>query len=211
MCIRDSINNEWVFDPDDENGVDDDGDGYVDNFVGYDVAIGDNNPIPLRLNHVHGTKVAGNVSAMTNNGIGLASVGYSVKLMGVNANNNIDEPWYLTHTNQAVLASAQMGADIINCSWVSGYSTANDNFYQSIHNGYDSIILGAAGNGVYNGGVSDTTDFNPRYPAGYDNVVSVTAMGDDDSFNCWSNVHETVDISAPGEFIICAYTYDDTL
>ena len=104
-----------------------------------------------------------------------------------------------------------MGADIINCSWVSGYSTANDNFYQSIHNGYDSIILGAAGNGVYNGGVSDTTDFNPRYPAGYDNVVSVTAMGDDDSFNCWSNVHETVDISAPGEFIICAYTYDDTL
>ena len=209
--VLELINNEWVFDPDDENGVDDDGDGYVDNFVGYDVAIGDNNPIPLRLNHVHGTKVAGNVSAMTNNGIGLASVGYSVKLMGVNANNNIDEPWYLTHTNQAVLASAQMGADIINCSWVSGYSTANDNFYQSIHNGYDSIILGAAGNGVYNGGVSDTTDFNPRYPAGYDNVVSVTAMGADDSFNCWSNVHETVDISAPGEFIICAYTYDDTL
>ena len=131
--------------------------------------------------------------------------------MGVNANNNIDEPWYLTHTNQAVLAAAQMGADIINCSWVSGYSTANDNFYQSINNGYNSIIMGAAGNGVMNGGVSDTTDFNPRYPAGYDNVVSVTAMGDDDSFNCWSNVHETVDISAPGEFIICAYTYDDTL
>ena len=209
--VLEFINNEWVFDPGDENGVDDDDDGYVDNFVGYDAAMGDNDPIPLRLSHVHGTKVAGNVSAMTNNGIGLASVGYSVKLMGVNANNNIDEPWYLTHTNQAVLAAAQMGADIINCSWVSGYSTANDNFYQSIHNGYGSIIMGAAGNGVNNGGVSDTTDFNPKYPAGYDNVVSVTAMGDDDSFNCWSNVHETVDISAPGEFIICAYTYDDTL
>ena len=61
--------------------------------VGYDPAIGDNNPYPLRNSHVHGTKVAGNVSAVTNNGIGLASIGYSVKLMGVNANNNPDEPW----------------------------------------------------------------------------------------------------------------------
>ena len=209
--VLELIDGDWVFDPDDENGIDDDNDGYVDNFVGYDAAMGDNDPIPLRLNHVHGTKVAGNISAMTNNEIGLASVGYTVKLMGVNANNNINEPWYLTHTNQAVLAAAQMGADIINCSWVSGYSTANDNFYQSIHNEYGSIIMGAAGNGVNNSGVSDTTDFNPRYPAGYDNVVSVTAMGADDSFNCWSNVHETVDISAPGEFIICAYTYSDTL
>ena len=103
----------WAFDPDDENGIDDDGDGYVDNFVGYDVAMEDNDPWPLQLNHVHGTKVAGNVSAMTNNGIGLASVGYSIKLMGVNANGNINGPWSLTHTNEAVLAAAQMGADII--------------------------------------------------------------------------------------------------
>ena len=202
----------WAFDPDDENGIDDDGDGYVDNFVGYDVAMEDNDPWPLQLNHVHGTKVAGNVSAMTNNGIGLASVGYSVKLMGVNANENINGPSSLTHTNEAVLAAAQMGADIINCSWVSsGYSGFDSSFYQIINDEYGCIVLGAAGNGVNNGGISDTTDFNPRYPAAYDNVVSVTAMGDNDSFNCWSNVHETVDISAPGEFIICTYTYRDTL
>jgi len=205
------IDGQWVFDPDDVNGVDDDDDGYSDNFIGYDPAMNDNDPSPLRLKHVHGTKVAGNVSAMTNNEIGLASVGYSVKIMGVNANNNPDEPWYLTHTGPAVLAAAQMGADIINCSWVGGYYTAYDNLFQSIYNEYNCIVLGAAGNGVNNGGVDDTTDFTPRYPAGYDNVVSVTAMGDNNSFNCWSNVHETVDISAPGEFIICAYTWDDTL
>ena len=209
--VLELIDGIWIFDPDDENGVDDDEDGYIDNFIGYDVAMDDNDPWPLNLTHVHGTKVAGNVSAVTNNGIGLSSVGYSVKLMGLNANSNINEPWYLTHTNEAVLAAAQMGADIINCSWVSGYSNANNNFFQIIHSEYGSIVLGAAGNGVNNGGVSDTTDFNPRYPAGYENVLSVTALGAGDSFNCWSNVHETVDISAPGEFIICAYTYRDTL
>ena len=207
--VLELINDEWVFDPDDVNGIDDDDDGYIDNFVGYDVAMADNDPMPLRLNHVHGTKVAGNVSAMTNNEIGLASVGYSVKLMGVNANNNVDEPWYLTHTNQAVLASAQMGADIINCSWVYGYSEATYNLFQTVYNQYGCITLGAAGNGVYNGGVSDTTDFNPRYPAAYENVISVTALGDNNSFNCWANVHETVDIGAPGEFIICAMPSQD--
>lgn len=209
--VLEFIDDEWVFDPDDVNGIDDDGDGYIDNFVGYDVAMDDNNPTPLRLNHVHGTKVAGNVSAITNNEIGLASVGYSVKLMGVNANNNMDEPWYLTHTNQAVLASAQMGADIINCSWISGYSEATYNLFQTVYNQYGSITLGAAGNGVNNGGVSDTTDFNPKYPAAYENVISVTALGDNNSFNCWANVHETVDIGSPGEFIICAMPSPDEL
>ena len=203
------INNHWVFDPDDINGIDDDEDGYVDNFVGYDPAFGDNDPYPVNSYHQHGTKVAGNVSAVTNNGIGLASVGYSVKIMGVNANGNPDEPWYLTHTAQATLASAQMGADIINCSWVSGYYEALDNMFQVIYNEYGCIVLGAAGNGEGNGGPSDTTDFDPRYPAAFDNVISVTATGPNNSFNCWANVHETVDISAPGEAIICTMPFDN--
>ena len=206
--VLELINNHWVFDPDDVNGIDDDDDGYTDNFVGYDPAFGDNDPYPVNSYHQHGTKVAGNISAVTNNGIGLASVGYSVKIMGVNANGNPDEPWYLTHTSQAVLVAAQMGADIINCSWVGGYSQAQYNLFQTLYNEYGCITLGAAGNGQSNGGPSDTTDFDPRYPAAYDNVISVTAMGPNDSFNCWANVHETVDLSAPGEAIICSMPYD---
>jgi len=209
--VLEFIDDEWVFDPDDENGIDDDDDGYTDNFVGYDPAMGDNDPYPLRANHVHGTKVAGNVSAVTNNGIGLSSVGFSVKLMGVNANNNVDEPWYLTHTSQAVLAAAQMGADIINCSWISGYSTAFEMLFETVYNEYGCISLGAAGNGVSNGGIEDTTGFNPWYPAGYESAIGVTALGANNTFNCWANVGEHIDIGAPGEYIICAYTYDDTL
>ena len=209
--VLEFIDNEWVFDPDDLNGIDDDGDNWVDNLVGYDPAMGDNDPYPIRNNHVHGTKVGGNVSAVTNNGIGLASVGYSVKLMGVNANNNPDEPWYLTHVDQAVHAAAQMGADIINCSWTHGYSTATESLYNSLYEQYGCISLGAAGNGVNFSGIDDTTSFNPWYPAAFESVVGVTALGANNSFNCWANVGEHIDIGAPGEYIICAYTYDDTL
>ena len=210
--VLELINNRWVFDPDDINDIDDDGDGYIDNFVGFDAALNDNDPYPFNSFHQHGTKVAGNVAAFTNNGIGLASVGFSVKLMGVNANaDTMGNGWSLTHTDQAVLAAAQMGADIINCSWVSNtFLGAQNNVFQTVYNEYDCITLAAAGNGVYNGGPSDTTDFEPRYPAAYDNVISVTAMGPNNSFNCWANVHETVDIGAPGENILCTMPYDGT-
>ena len=209
-AILELINNRWVFDPDDINGIDDDDDGYIDNFVGYDVAIGDNDPYPYNSNHQHGTKVAGNVAAVTNNEIGLASVGYSVKLMGVNANGDtLGNGWSLTHVDESVLAAAQMGADIINCSWVSSsFLGAQNNLFQTVYNEYGCITLAAAGNGVSNGGPSDTTDFEPRYPAAYENVISVTALGPNDSFNCWANVHETVDIGSPGESIICTMPFD---
>ncbi|MBI88518.1 MAG: hypothetical protein CMG60_00400 [Candidatus Marinimicrobia bacterium] len=209
--VLEFINNEWVFDPDDVNEIDDDDDGWVDNFVGYDPAMNDNDPYPLRNNHVHGTKVAGNVSAVTNNGIGLASVGYSVKLMGINANDNPNEPWYLTHTPQSVLAAAQMGADVINCSWTHGYSTSTENLFNTVYDQYGCISLGAAGNGVNFGGIDDTTGFNPWWPAAFESVIGVTALGANNTFNCWANVGEHIDIGAPGEYIICAYTYPDTL
>ena len=44
----------WIFDPGDVNGIDDDGDGYVDNFIGYDVANNDNNPVPPSGSFDHG-------------------------------------------------------------------------------------------------------------------------------------------------------------
>ena len=52
---------------------------------------------------------------------------------------------------------------------------------------------------------------NPWYPAGFDNTIAVTALGSNSTFNCWANVGEHVMIGAPGEFILCAYTYPDTL
>ena len=204
--VLELINGEWTFDPDDINGVDDDIDGYVDNFIGFDPANLDNDPYPLSYNHVHGTKVAGNISAITNNTTGIASIGYSVKLMGINANDDINEPGLLSYAYHATLAGAHMGADIINCSWVS--ASGGEPFYtafNTILNQYGCISVAAAGNGQNAGGISDTTDFEPWYPAGFETTVAVTALGANNSFNCWANVGNHIDIGAPGEYILCTF------
>ncbi|HIF28006.1 MAG TPA: hypothetical protein EYQ40_05675, partial [Candidatus Marinimicrobia bacterium] len=96
--------NTWIFDPGDENGVDDDNDGYIDNFIGWDVAFNDNDPVPPNSQYDHGTTVSGCVSAVTNNNNGIASVGWSVKLMGI---NSTDDPGFVTHGYNGILAAAQ--------------------------------------------------------------------------------------------------------
>ena len=64
--------NSWIFDPGDINGIDDDGDNYVDNFVGWDAAFGGNDPSPANNNFDHGTLVGGCVSSSTDNELVLA-------------------------------------------------------------------------------------------------------------------------------------------
>ena len=54
--------NTWIFDPDDENGIDDDEDGYEDNFIGWDVSNNDNDPMPPTNAYDHGTNVQGHIS-----------------------------------------------------------------------------------------------------------------------------------------------------
>ena len=193
------IDGEWVFDPGDTNSIDDDGDGYIDNFLGYDIAFGDNDPMPSNLSMAHGTMVAGCVSGMTNNEIGIASIGWSVKLMGVNSGQNSTN---ISHGYEGILAAAQMGADIINLSWgMSSWFESHQILLNFIDIEYDCILVAAAGN--Y--GVNEA-----HYPASYESVISVTATGSGNQFNCWPNFHETVDISAPGDDIWTTIPFSST-
>ena len=185
--------NTWIFDPDDENGIDDDEDGYEDNFVGWDVAFNDNDPMPVNNSYAHGTEVAGCVSASTDNNNGVASVGWSVKIMGV---NNSNDGQYITHGANSILAAAQMGADVINMSWggwggCGGYQGVINNAY----NNYGAILVASAGNG----GDDGNTNFDLHSPSCCNNVISVSAIGPGDNFGCWATAGETVDLCAPGE------------
>ncbi len=188
--VLEFIDGVWVFDPDDTNSVDDDGDGYIDNFIGYDIHYNDNDPDLNSTSSGHGTMVSGCVSAMTNNEIGVSSIGWSVKIMGVNTSSGGST---LQSAYEGVLAAAHMGADIINLSWGnSSYWESNEIVINTVYNNYGCILVGAAGNyGVY----------EPHYPAAYENVVSVTATSQNNQFNCWPNFHESVDIAAPGDDI----------
>ena len=183
----------WSFDPDDINNVDDDGDGYIDNFIGWDMADDDNNPIYPSNNLSHGTSVAGCVSGATNNGTGIASVGWSVKLMPFRCSN---DGQYIEYGYNGILAAAQMGANVINCSW-GGFGGGNQSVINSAYNNYGCIIVASAGNGDENG----NTNFDYHAPSGLNNVLSVTATGPGDNFNCWATAGTTVDLCAPGENI----------
>ncbi len=183
----------WIFDPGDVNGVDDDGDNYVDNFIGWDVSFNDNDPMPINNQYDHGTNVAGCVSATTNNGTGVASVGWAVKLMGI---NSTDDPGFVTDGYAGILAAGQMGADVINLSW-GGFGGGNQSVINTVYNNYGCIVVASAGNGDDNG----NTNFDFHSPSGLNNVISVSAIGPGDNFSCWATAGSTVDLCAPGESI----------
>ena len=89
-----------------------------------------------------------------------------------------------------------MGADIINLSW-GGYGGGNQSVINTVYNNYGSIVVASAGNGGNNG-----TNFDFFAPAGLNNVVSVSAIGPGDNFNCWATAGTTVDLCAPGESVL---------
>ncbi len=108
-------------------GVDDDGNGYVDDIHGYDFANKDGDP---RDDHSHGTHVAGTIGAIGDNGIGVVGVNWNVQIMGIKFLNASGQG----ATSDAILAmdyAVANGATISNNSW--GF---NGGFSQSL---YDSI------------------------------------------------------------------------
>ena len=186
--------NSWIFDPGDENGLDDDGDGYIDNFIGWDATNNDNDPFPVNNSLDHGTLVGGCVSSSTDNGVGMGSVGWSIKLMGVNASNNAST---VTDGYQAALTAAQMGANIINMSWggPGSCSASEQNYFNVIYNNYGSILVTSSGNDF-------NTNFEPYSPSACDHTISVSAVDPGNQFGCWANADPWVDLCAPGDAIL---------
>ena len=182
------------------NGVDDDGDGYTDNYYGWDMADNDFNPQNLVNDNgeanYHGTKVAGIASAKTNNAIGIAGIGYNTRILPIKAMNSSG---YIVAGYEGIIYAADHGCHIINCSWG---SNTYSKFAQDVIN-YASLekkclVVAAAGNtGASSNGRPDLW----FYPASYDNVLSVAATGSSDMRWSGSSYATTVDVCAPGENI----------
>jgi subtilisin family serine protease len=187
------------------NGADDDGDGYVDNFRGWDFGgadytnvVGDNNPMIMGSNNSHGSHVAGDASAVTNNGVGVAGPGFKCKLMGIKcaADNDTRGPGgqgYIISGYEGIRYAADRGCAVINCSWGGGgggqfeqdvitYATVNKN----------ALVVCAAGN------ESSSASF---YPASYKYVLSVASTNSSDVRSSFSNFGNNIDVCAPGSSI----------
>jgi hypothetical protein len=177
------------------NGLDDDGNGYVDDVHGWD--FGDNDSDPTDVDG-HGTHVAGIVAARGDNALGVAGVAWNSRVMALKFFSD-SGPGYTSDAIQAVTYATRMGAKISNNSWGGGdYSQALLAAIQEA-NDAGSLFVAAAGNdGLDN-------DLYGHFPSSYrvPNVVSVASTTRTDTFSSFSNYGlESVDLAAPGSEIL---------
>lgn len=178
------------------NGVDDDGNGYVDDVYGMNAITNSGNPSD---DNGHGTHVAGTIGAVGNNGKGVVGVAWQVKIMACKFLDSTGTG-YTSDAIKCVDYVRTKGAHILNNSWGGGgYSQALYDAIATVR-GAGIIFVASSGNGGGDG-VGDDNDVMPQYPASYDldNIVSVAATDRNDALASFSNYGlQSVDLAAPG-------------
>ncbi len=186
------------------NGIDDDGNGYVDDVHGWDFGDDDNHPNDPVDTHGHGTHVAGIIGAVGDNRMGVTGVCWRVSIMPLRFISAAD---YGT-TEDAIAAieyAAANGADVINLSWGGPYPSQA---LEDAINAVDALVVCAAGNEASN------LDVAPLYPASYDsaNILSVAASDADDHPAWFTNFSDSLaDVAAPGANILSTVPVRRTL
>ncbi|MCX7930390.1 MAG: S8 family serine peptidase [Chlorobi bacterium] len=175
------------------NGVDDDGNGFVDDWRGWDFGRNDNDPMP---GNVHGTHVAGTAAAQVNNRIGVAGISHKARILPVKCATDSPVAPSIVNGYEGIAYAAAMGASVINCSWGGGTSSQAEQEVINTVSALGSLVVAAAGN-------SGTEEL--IYPGGYTGVISVAATGPTDARATFSSYHTMVDISAPGVSILATY------
>lgn len=174
------------------NGIDDDGNGFVDDVRGWDFVNNDSDPMD---DNGHGTHVAGTIGAVGNNGIGVTGVAWTASIMPLKF---LDQSGSgsLSDAIKAIQYARVNGAKIINASWGGGgFSSALQSaITQFITSG--GLFVAAAGNEATN------NDVTPSYPANYQGVISVGASTRTDTRASFSNYGTSVDVFAPGQSIL---------
>ena len=204
------------------NGIDDDLNGYIDDYLGWDFYNNDNNPHPWSYSNIHGTHVAGIIGAEGNNGLGIAGLTWDVQLMNLKVFSDYQsvKNSYVTDIWEAIRYAADNGADIINLSLGidigrlivnGGYyyqGTFNDfkNIAPSFYNGWYSAlkyasdkgcsIIAAAGNEYSNNDnfTCIPADFATEIPG----MISVAAASNKGRVSSYSNYGNIISIAAPG-------------
>lgn len=180
------------------NGIDDDGNWFVDDVRGWDFVENDNDPLE---DQGHGTHTSGTIAAGAHNGIGVAGISWSAKVMPLRFLNEFG-----TGSNadaiRALEYAMRMGASITSNSWGSySYSEALRDAIEATRDA-GLLFVAAAGNRR-----SDLDVFN-YYPAGYDlnNIISVASTNKHDRISVFSNFGATrVDLAAPGTDILSTF------
>jgi subtilisin family serine protease len=184
------------------DGLDNDGNGYVDDVNGWSFVEDSNAP---EDDHGHGTHCAGTVGAVGNNANQVVGVCWEVSIMPVRAGTGTG----LLDSDivDSIRYAAGNGAKVLSNSY--GGTGFSQTIYDAVSyaNDQGAVFVAAAGNDASN------NDLLPQYPASYDlpNVISVAATDSGDSLASFSNFGATsVDLAAPGEGIVSTYLNGST-
>ncbi|HRX28661.1 MAG TPA: S8/S53 family peptidase [Saprospiraceae bacterium] len=186
----------WENSNEESNNLDDDNNGYIDDFRGWDFANNDNDPTD---DYGHGTNVTGIIGANANNNIGYAGVDWNSKLMicKILDQNNLG---YYSWWVEAIYYAVDNGAKVINMS-VGGSSFSNA-LQSAINYAHDNGVTIVACMMNENNSVT-------YYPAGFQNTIAVGSINPDNKRSSpffWnsasgSNYGNHIDVVAPGNFI----------
>lgn len=169
------------------NGIDDDGNGFVDDYIGYDFCNNDSDPMD---DHGHGTHVSGTIGAVGNNSIGISGVNWNCSIMSLkildSSGNGAD-----SDLAAAIIYAADMGARIVNMS------LGGDEYSQTIHDAFTyahrqrgCVLVIAAGNA--------NTNLTNAYPALENLCITVAASDQNDAKCYFSNYGVKIAATAPG-------------
>jgi hypothetical protein len=183
------------------DGIDNDGNGYIDDIYGIDPGAGDSNPMD---EDGHGTHVAGTTSAVGNNGIGVTGVNWNAKIMalkGADASGGLPNSATIEAMNYMVMMKTQYGVNIVvsNHSYGGGGASQAERDAIAASTGAGIVFVAAAGNS------GTDNDVNADYPSGYDlpGIISVAATDHNDLLAGFSQFGlTTVDVGAPGVAIL---------
>jgi subtilisin family serine protease len=182
------------------NSLDDDHNGYVDDYYGYNFAIDDNDPTD---SGAHGTHIAGTIAAVGNNDLGVAGVNYRAKIMALRVSQDghsflssaiVDAVQYAT-----LMKQRGINVVAINASYGGVYSSTAERLSIQAAGDAGIVFCAAAGNDT------NSNDIVSMYPANYrlTNMIVVAATDQTDALATFSNYGaSSVDLAAPGVNIL---------
>lgn len=195
------------------NGLDDDEDGYIDNYRGWDFVNYDNQPQTGTLNSsgpgvAHGTETAGLIGATSNNGLGIATVSRGAKILPLQVVDDYGNG-FSDDVAQAIIYAVDHGVDVINMSLG---TNGDDPLVRSAVDyafANNVIIVVAAGNCGNNstGACSGEPAGYITFPASYNRVIAVGASDSSNNRASFSSYGERLDVMAPGSGTLISTTW----
>jgi len=181
------------------DGLDNDGNGYIDDVHGINAIAGSGDPMDDNASTYHGTHCAGTIGAIGNNSAGVAGVCWTARIMGLKFLASDGRGW-TSDAVECIQYAVDHSAHVLSNSWGGGGYASS--LRAAIEAAKDAGILfiAAAGNDYGN-----DNDISPIYPAGYDNenIIAVAATDRNDLLAGFSNYGlKSVDVAAPGVSIL---------